>query len=318
MFPNVAWTTVAIALTWVVLLAACGISDGATPTPSRTSAEASSPGRTITLGDVEPDEPVKKIRRFQPLADYLAEHLTELGIESGRVILSRDFEEMAGLLSDGTVDIYFDSAFPTLTVQELSGFTVIARRWKEGDPIYWSLYIARRDSGITGLDGFLGKVVAFEKPHSTSGFILPAGTLIQRGFTLREVGQPDEDVAPDEIGYIFTRDEENTVEMLLQGLLAGGGISNQDYEGLPEEIKRQFVVFGRTAAVPRQLVSVRPGLDPELVTRVRELLTGLDETEEGRKLLEGLKKTKKFDELPADSEASLEELKELMGLIFGG
>ena len=272
--------------------------------------------RTITLGDVEPDEPIKKIRRIQPLTDYLAEHLNELGIESGRVVLSRDFEEMAGLLSDGTVDIYFDSPFPTLTVQELSGSTVTARRWKEGDPIYWSLYIARRDSGITGLDGFLGKVVAFEKPHSTPGFILPAGTLIQRGFTLREVGQSDEDVAPDEIGYIFTRDEENTVEMLLQGLLAGGGISNQDYEGLPEEIKQRFVAFGRTAAVPRQLVSVRPGLDPELVTGVLDLLTGLDETEEGRKLLEGLKKTKKFDEIPTDSEASMQELKELMGLIF--
>ena len=190
MHPNVAWRTAAIALTWMVLLAACQTSEGGTPTPSRTSSEPPSLHRTITLGDVEPDEPIKKIRRIQPLTDYLAEHLNELGIESGRVVLSRDFEEMAGLLSDGTVDIYFDSPFPTLTVQELSGSTVIARRWKEGDPIYWSLYIARRDSGITGLDGFLGKVVAFEKTHSTSGFILPAGTLIQRGFTSGRSANP--------------------------------------------------------------------------------------------------------------------------------
>ena len=52
------------------------------------------------------------------------------------------------------------------------------------------------------------------------------------------------------------------------------------------------------------------------MTGVLDLLTGLDETEEGRKLLEGLKKTKKFDEIPTDSEASLQELKELMRLIF--
>ena len=53
------------------------------------------------------------------------------------------------------------------------------------------------------------------------------------------------------------------------------------------------------------------------MTRVLELLTGLDETEEGKELLEGLKKTKKFDELPADSEASLKELKELITLMSG-
>ncbi|MCH9008869.1 PhnD/SsuA/transferrin family substrate-binding protein, partial [candidate division KSB1 bacterium] len=51
--------------------------------------------------------------------------------------------------SDGTVDFYFDSAFPTLAVQELSGSQVIARRWKHGEPTYWSTIITLRDNGIT-------------------------------------------------------------------------------------------------------------------------------------------------------------------------
>ena len=57
----------------------------------------------------------------------------------------------------------------------------------------------------------MGKVVVFEELYSTSGFILPAGTLIKKGFKLREVSGPDEDVSPNEIGYFFSRDEENTI-----------------------------------------------------------------------------------------------------------
>ena len=261
--------------------AACG----STPLPPKPppapqpTAEAS---RTIVLGDIEPDEPASKIKLFKPLADYLAEHLGEFGIQAGRVIVTRDIEEMARFLGDGTVDIYFDSPFPTLAVQELAGSEVILRRWKQSDPSYWSTYIALRNNGISSVEDFVGKVMAFEEPHSTSGFILPAGTLAQLGFVLKEVDTPNAEAVPGEIRYFFSRDEQNTIELVLQGQVAGGGISNQDYEELPTELKQQVVALDRTIAVPRQLVSARAGLDRGLVDRVLELLIALDQTEEGR------------------------------------
>ena len=224
----------------------------------------------ITLGDIS-DEPARKIRRFKPLANYRARHLQEYGISEGRVLIARDMEGMARFLKNGQVDLYFDSPLPTLRVQRSSGSEIILRRWKGGAPTYWSVYIARRDSGIARIEDFAGKVVAFEEPYSTSGFILPAGTLVQRGFTLTEVTSHTAPVAPDEVGYLFSRDEENTVEMVLRGVVAGGGLSNQDYEELPQELKDQFIAFDRTVTVPRQLVSVRAGLPPFLISKVREL-----------------------------------------------
>ena len=103
--------------------------------------------------------------------------------------------------------------------------------------------------------------------------------------------------------------------MLLRGRVAGGAVSIQDYEALSTELKEQIIAFDRTIQVPRQLVSVRPGLDPLLTSRVGELLAGLDRTEKGKRLLEGLKNTKKFDDLPPDSEMSLSELKKLTQLV---
>ena len=234
------------------------------------------------------------------------------------MIVARDIEEMGNLLKDGGVDIYFDSPFPTLAAQELSGSEIILRRWKEGLVSYWSTYIALRESGVARVEDFAGKIVAFEEPRSTSGFLLPAGTLVQRGFSLREVNGADEGVAPGEIGYFFSGDEENTVELILRHQAVGGGISNQDFEELPPELMEKIVAFDRTITVPRQLVSVRPGMDPSLVSRVRELLIGLDQTDEGRQILEGLKRTAKFDPVPPEAEAALRELKELIRLVSQG
>ncbi len=291
----------------LLLAVGCGApSPTATPSPTPTAPIEES--QIITVGDIELDEPTKKIKRFQPLADYLAEHLKEFGIKEGRVVIARDISEMARFLKDGTVDIYSDSPFPTLAVQELSGSKVILRRWKGNTPTYWSTYVALRDSGIAGVDDFVGKIVAFEEPNSTSGFALPAATLIQRGFSLRQVDESTSQVSHNEIGYIFSGDEENTFELLLQGRVAGGGISNQDYEKLPQELKERLITFDRTITVPRQLVSVRPGLDSKLVNKVSELLVDLENTEEGQKLLEHLKKTKKFDPALPGTDTALQEL----------
>ena len=302
----------------LLLLLACQTQAKESPSSAvaPTAVLVSSSGQAIILGDIEPEDPAKKLKRFQPLADYLGAQLNEFGVTEGRVVLARDIEEMARFLKEGKVDVFFDSAFPTLSVQELAGSEVILRRWKQGDPEYWSTYIVLRGNGIESVEDFVGGVVAFEEPDSTSGFILPAGTLIQRGFDLTEVNGPDAPVASGEIGYLFSRDEENTIELVLSGQVAGGGISNQDYEGLPVELQQQLIALDRTITVPRQLVSIRPGLDPELVNQIRDLLIGLERTEEGKQILVSLKKTKKFDVLPPDSEAALGELKGLMELVL--
>ncbi|MFQ6026833.1 MAG: phosphate/phosphite/phosphonate ABC transporter substrate-binding protein [Dehalococcoidia bacterium] len=269
----------------------------------------------ITIGDIDADSPAKKIERFRPLATYLAEELQEFGVNEGRVVIAQDIEQMAQFMADGTVDIYLDSTYPTLKVQELAETKIIARRWKNDVPTYWSTYVAARDGEIEQVGDFAGKILAFEEPFSTSGFILPAGTLIERGLTLTEVSGPDTTVASDEIGYFFSGDEENTFEALLQGRVSGGGVSNLDYQLLPEELKQRIVAIDQTIEVPRQLVSVRPGLPPDLATRISELLTNLDQTEKGRQLLSSLKKTRKFDLLPPESRPILDELKKLMRLV---
>ncbi len=171
-----------------------------------------------------------------------------------------------------------------------------------------------RDGEIGNIEDLAGKIIAFEEPYSTSGFILPAGTLIKRGLTLTEVPGHDSAVASDQIGYFFSGDEENTFEALLQGKVSGGGVSNLDYELLPDELKQRIVAIDRTIEVPRQLVSVSSEMPPGLEDRISGLLTGLDQTEEGRQILSDLRNTRRFDLIPPESLPILDELKNLMRL----
>jgi len=67
----------------------------------------------------------------------------------------------------------------------------------------------------------LEKVVSFEDSQSTLGFLSPTGTLVNWGFPILQASRLQEPVAPDEIGYFYTLDEENTFELIFRGEVAG-------------------------------------------------------------------------------------------------
>ena len=184
------WAMVSLVM---FLLVACGT---ATPPPSQPPLAITqvSKAHTIVIGDVDPDEPVKKIRRFQPLADYLASRLRDFQIQAGRVLIAQNFEEMGKLLKNGEVDIYFDSLFPAIVSQDIPGSEFFLRRSKNGVSEYWSTFVVLKERMVDSFDAFLGEVVAFEEPRSTSGYVLPAGELLVGRYSLIEVAGPSADV----------------------------------------------------------------------------------------------------------------------------
>lgn len=299
-----------------LFLVGCG-SAASTSTPSSTAALPASgtpnteKPRTITLGNIDPDEPSRKIKEFQPLADYLAQQLKGFGIKEGRVVIARDIAEMAHLIRNGNVDIYFDAPIPALAVCELAGCEVGLQQWRRGQPMFYGVYVARRDGGVERIEDLVGKVIAFQKPRSTVGFALPAATIVQRGFSLSKVSHPDSAVPANTIGYLIAGGERSTVELLLSGRIAAAAFGDLTYEELPPEIKGQLIVFDRTVEAPNQLTTVRPGLETDLVRQIYERLVSLDELEQGRPILEALRETEKFEPLPPESEVLLAELKAL-------
>jgi phosphonate transport system substrate-binding protein len=269
----------------------------------------------ITLGTIDPDAPGKKIKQLQPLANYLGEHLNDFGVHRGDVVIARDAEEMARFLTDGTVDLHFvDNPMVALVVGGLSGAEVYLRQWKRSTPGFFSAFLALRDSGISSAEDLHGKVIAFQTTRSAAGYLRPKAFLLERGFTLAKLSSPDSPVGQDQIGYVNAWGRQSSIDLLFTGRVAAIALGNLGVQDLPLEIQEKVVVFERTVAIPKNLVLARSGLLPELLNKTRELMTGLDQTEEGRRILAAFKDTEKFDELPLDSKAELLRLRPLVAL----
>lgn len=272
--------------------------------------------RAIVLGDIS-DDPAEVIEGTQPLADYLASQLSDHGITEGQVRIASSTEEMAKLLADGEVDLYFDSTYPATLISDQSGAKVVLRRWRFGVEEYQSVIFASAASGITSTDQLPGHMVAMDAPYSTSGFVLPSTHLMENGLTLAGKKSTGDPVGDNEVGFVFSYDDENTLQWVLSGLTSAGVTDDYNFDvAFPEEAKAQLVELARTEYTPRQVVVMRSGLDPELAQAIVRVLTTMHETEAGAAALEPFQ-TSKFDEFPEGIESATARMREMMELVKG-
>lgn len=293
------------------VLASCG-GGGVVLTEEPEPVEA----RAIVLGDIS-DDPAEVIDGTQPLADYLAAQLGDFGITEGDVRVAASTDEMAELLANGEVDLYFDSTYPATLISDKAGAKIILRRWRFGVDEYESVIFASVNSGITSIDQLPGHMVAMDAPYSTSGFLLPSVYLMEHGLKLTGKKSASEPVGKDEIGFVFSYDDENTLQWVLSGLTAAGVTDDYQFDvGFPREAVSQFVELARTEKTPRQVAVIRSGLDEDLVAAIIRVLTTMHETEAGQAALEPFQ-TSKFDEFPEGIESATARMREMMELVQG-
>ena len=310
---------VVMAIFGCIFAAGCDRNNGDTgwqsgePLPKAPPVEA---GATLTFGDIDPDTPMYKISRMQPLADHLA---MELGWDPARVTIriARSVEEMATMIVDGQVDIYMDSLYPTLLVRELAETRLFLSLVVENQRSYHALVVGRATSDLNTLDQLVGRTIAAQEGFSTSGYLLPIAMLIERGYRLQRLNGPEPHPAPDAIGFFFSGDEENTVAMIRNGAVPAGTLSSEDYDDLPRQVRDELRVLARTEEVPRKIASIRSDLDPALVGQVREILLAITEDDRERMIEEtpGRGWRWEFESIQPATEAGIERVQTMIGTI---
>ncbi len=243
-------------------------------------------------------EPAEDIKKFHPFTMYLANQLHAEGITEGRVVMGRNIGEMAVMLKNGRADLYIDSAFPTIAVSRQSGSKLLLRRWKKELAEYHTVIFTKSSTAISDVNGLKGKMIAFEEPTSTSGYLVPKLALTQQGLKLVLKTSPTDPVAKDEVGYVFSNDDENTMLFVVRGRVAAAATDNQTFLKEAHAEINNLRVLHRTFALPRHLVSYRADLAPRLVNAIKVVLSQMHLSEEGKKILVGFERTSKFDEIP--------------------
>ena len=294
-----------------------GCASPGAPLPTSTPEAATvTPARAVVLGDIS-DDPGEVIEGTQPMADYLADQLAPHGITHGEVRVASTAEEMTRLLVNGEVDLYFDSVYPATLISDASGAQPILRRWRFGVEEYFTVIFARADSGIETLDDLNGHLIALDNPYSTSGFFLPAVHLVENGLTLQGKASYNEPAGADEVGFVFSYDDENTLQWVLSDLVSAGATDDYNfYTAFPQDATENLVVLVETDPVPRQVVVARPGMDPALLEAVIQVLTTAHETEAGRASMEPFQTTR-FDVFPETLEEAANRMRAMMETVQG-
>ncbi len=294
----------------LILLSAC-----AAPTATEPLEETQSAGRMIVIGDITAD-PAEVIEGTQPLADYLAAKLVDFGITGGQVRIVASMEEMAELLKNGEVDIYFDSIYPATYISDITGGQIVLRRWRFGVDEYHSVIFASKNSGITSLDDLHGQIFVMDAPYSTSGYMMPAAHLIEAGLNLSAKDSYADPVDKNEVGFVFGYDDENVLQWVLSGRAGAGVVDNYRYDvAFPAEVtSNELVVLARTDGVPRQVMVARPGFDPALLDALKTVLINMDEDEAAQSALEKFQTTQ-FDDFPEGITAAMQEMRGMFEMV---
>ena len=272
------------------------------------------PAHTLTLGSIS-SRPLEEDDLFRPFAAELASRLAAHGFTAGDVIVASSTSEMAELLRTERVDVYLDSPLAAARVASESAVHPLLRRWKDGVSEYRSVLFTRADSGVTSLADLRGRTLAFESRHSTAGYLVAKALLLHSGERLVELERPDAPVPDDSVGFVFSGDDENSVQWVLSGRLSGSAMSRLDFESLAGPRRGELKVVLESRPVPRHVVMVRDGLKPELVTALEYALLGMHLDRAGQIALHAFDETARFDRFPGGAAPTFEYLNRLGDLL---
>ena len=278
------------------------------------SPSSAAPRDTLVIGSISRNIK-EEIETFQPLIEYLNPRLGAVGIRQVKIAIVTNPKEMGRRLQNGDIDIYIDSPFIVADIGRKTGATPFLRRWKKGMAEYRSLFVARADSGINSLEDLRGRVIAFDEPFSTSGYLLPKAMLIQLGYRVVEVSDAQTEVPPDVIGYVFSMDDVNTMFWIDRGRAAAGVTSPDFFEKFEQKHKNKYVVFEHSINIPRQVVAHRANLAPPIIAELERVLIGMEHDGDGRAALQQFQKTTRFDRFPTGAQATFAPILALLDVL---
>ncbi len=255
--------------------------------------------KTLTIATISLS-PVDEIETFQPFADYLEGKLTTDGINEVKVIIAPDIPSLAKSLKNGEIDLYIDSSLSAMIANEMSGSDFLVRRWKKKRSKYRGVIFVSKDSTVQHVQDLKGKMIAFEEPFSTSGFMLPALTLRLEGLRLQLLTSVQQKPAANKIGYVLAYDNETQITWVERGLTAAAAMSEGAFEDYSKTAIIPLRIIHYTPYVPYHVVVARFGLDAKLTERITTVLKKIHESEEGAAMLMGFGRTAKFDDIPKD------------------
>lgn len=252
--------SIALALVAALALAACGGGTG-----DDTAGPDDDAPQTLRFG-VGPLLPTPEDTEaaYEPFFAWLA---GELGVEF-ELDATTDWAGISVALANEQVDLAWMGPFGYVLANNNSGAEAIAMVKYDDKPVYHAIVVGPPDSPVRNWpDDAQGMSISFAEQASTSGWLVPTFFLSERGIDPTTYFEYSEGAAhpANEIAVangqvdLATDFDRNRNSMIDTGALDADATK----------------VVWTSDPLPNDAIGVRPGLDAELVTRIRELLVGI-------------------------------------------
>jgi phosphonate transport system substrate-binding protein len=242
--------------------------------------------KEFRIGILGGENEADRLRNFQCMVDKLP---SVLGVEKVSLFPAADYDGVVQGLLGGTLDyaelgasayakVYLENADvvePILTTVQTDGATG-----------YYSIMVARKDSGFTKLEDLKGRKLGYADPDSTSGYLVPIATLP------KDLGGTPVKEYFGETG--FGGGHENLVLEVLKGTFDAGttwGSGVGEFkDGYTSGNLRKMVDKGildmddlveiwKSPLIPNGPVVVRTSLDADVKAKFKEFMVSLPKSD---------------------------------------
>lgn len=256
-----------------LLLSACGKPPessgpryGAAPPPG---------SRPVCRLAVHPSyNPGQLAEAYQPLIDLLNRRIPDCRFE---LEASRDYADFERKIRRRTPALLLPNPLQTLEALD-EGYQVLAMVGDAED--FRGIFLVRRDSDIRQPADLKGRAVAYPAHTALAACIMPQWFLYQRGL------DPVRDIENHYVGS-----QESAIMNVLLGQVAAGvtwpppwRLFQRDHPARAAELR----VIWQTAPLISNSLMIRSDLASRLGVRLRAVLLGLRDSEEGRRVLSGM------------------------------
>ncbi|PLW76906.1 phosphonate ABC transporter substrate-binding protein [Cohaesibacter celericrescens] len=141
------------------------------------TAPAFAADKEFRIGILGGENEADRLRNFQCLVDALP---AAIGVDKVSLFPAADYDGVVQGLLGGTLD-YAElgaSGYAKVFLKDPKAVEpILTTIQTDGSTGYYSVMVARKDSGMTKLEDMKGKKLGFADPDSTSGFLVPSVTL---------------------------------------------------------------------------------------------------------------------------------------------
>ncbi len=275
-----------------------------------TTVHAEDNSGVLVFGRVS-DDPKSQYKSMKALLDYVVEHMGNVGIHEGRILMARDALQMASYLRRGRVDWVSETGAGAMLLQRRADAQTFLLSERNGIRRYHTIYFARSDGKVKSIDDLSGHRIAFQNSTSTSAYFVPAMELLEHGLSMEILGSPFDAPVENSVGYVFARTERNIATWVHKGLVDVGAVSNLDWadpQHVPEFFKSDFTILRESAETPRGIELVRKDLDARVRARLHDVLLEMADDPAATSVLEPYHQSLRFFDLDARDRTDLKRL----------